>query len=90
MVYKQNIKIINGKILAYNIGRYIYFKMNKGGTNKMTTPEGYIITCNSYMGDSEDLILSMTITFLDGTKKTESRYTKANKKRYCQNFNIRY
>jgi len=46
----------------------------------MTTPEGYIITCNSYMGDSEDLILNMTITFLDGTKKTESRYTKANKK----------
>jgi hypothetical protein len=46
----------------------------------MTTPEGYKIKCNKYFGEGENIVLNMTITFLDGTARTENRFTKANKK----------
>jgi len=46
----------------------------------MTTKEGYKVECSGFMGDSEDLILNMQITFLNGKLVKEMRFSKANKK----------
>jgi len=49
----------------------------------MKTKDGYEIICNSYFGDykkdAENIVLNITITFLDGTKRSEKRFSKSNK-----------
>jgi len=49
----------------------------------MKTKDGDEIICNSYFGDykedTENIILNITITFLDGTKRSEKRFIKSNK-----------
>ena len=48
------------------------------------TKDGYTITCTGYFGDykadTENIVLHMSITFLDGSQRKEMRYTKSNKK----------
>lgn len=49
----------------------------------MITKDGYEIICNNYWGDYkediENIVLNITITFLDGTKRKEMRFSKSNK-----------
>lgn len=50
----------------------------------MTTKDGYTVVCTSYFGDYKDdpdnIVLHMSITFLDGSQRKEMRLTKSSKK----------